>query len=307
MGKNEYYFFSEEQADFFISKDHEVLSGGTQLDIEEEPIQTARGGRWLHTKKIPVFENGEPVYLIGISEDITERKKQQDSIIQLNKELEAFTYSVSHDLRAPLRAVTGYAQILREDYTDTLDSEGKRLLDRISSNAEKMGQLIDELLNFSRLGRKELQKTDTDMNELVAQVVREINKMTPNKAEIRTGNLHKIESDHALMNQVLINLIGNAIKYSSKKEKPEVEINSELLNGEVVFSVKDNGAGFDQRYVNKLFGVFQRLHSGDEFEGTGVGLAIVQRIIDKHGGKVRAEGRVNEGATFYFSIPVNKQ
>ena len=305
IGRNDHDLFPPVQADFFVSKDRAVFEGKDLLDIEEEPIQTATGERWLHTKKIPVFEQGKPVYLIGISEDITERKKQSDAILQLNHELEAFTYSVSHDLRAPLRAVTGFAQMMDEDYGKLLDAEGRRLLKTISANAENMGKLIDDLLCFSRLGRKELQKTRTDMTVLVQNTVRDISRTGVRNAEIKLGDLHAVDADPALMAQVLVNLIGNAIKYSSKKEQPVIEITSELAGNEVVFYVKDNGAGFDDRYADKLFGVFQRLHSADEFEGTGVGLAIVHRIIDKHGGRVGADGKINEGATFYFSIPVN--
>jgi PAS domain S-box-containing protein len=304
LGKNDHDFFAKEQADFFTAKDKEVLTAGQLKDIAEEPIRTAHGERWLHTRKIPVYEHGKPLYLVGISEDITERKMQQDAILQLNKDLEAFSYSVSHDLRAPLRAVTGFARMLQEDYYDKLDDEGKRLLTTISRNAEKMGNLIDDLLNFSRLGRKSVVVKDTDMNEMVRNAINELNKSITHRAEITVAQLHSVKSDPSLMSSVLANLIGNAIKYSSKKENPVVEIKSEANATDVIFSVKDNGAGFDMRYVDKLFGVFQRLHSGEEFEGTGVGLATVKRIINKHGGKVWAEGKIDDGATVYFSLPL---
>ena len=304
LGKSDYDFFTKEQADSFTCKDREVFCSTEHVDIEEEPIQTKWGERWLHTKKIPIFENGQPTYLVGISEDITERKKQHDAILELNKELSAFSYSVSHDLRAPLRAVTGYAQILEEDYAPALDAEGKRLLKTISNNAEKMGRLIDELLSFSRLGKKKLDVKDTDMDRLVRNALADVTKSASYTAEVRIGKLHNIQSDIGLMTQVMINLLSNAFKYSSKKDNPQVAVDSELRGKEIIFSVKDNGAGFDMRYAQKLFGVFQRLHGSDEFEGTGVGLAIVSRITKKHGGRVWAEGRVDEGATFYFSIPI---
>ena len=305
LGKNDYDFFPKEQADFFKAKDKAVLDSEKLLIIDEEPIQAKHGEIWLHTKKIPVIENGRPVYLIGISADITERKKQQDAIIHLNKELEAFTYSVSHDLRTPLRAVTGYSQILEEDYKNIIDDEGRRLLHIISHNAEKMGHLIDDLLKFSRLGKKELQKRDTNLLKLVEASIADITRATPQNAQIITDIAHNANVDENLMKLVMINLIGNAIKYSSKKVEPIIIIKSELKEHNIVFSVKDNGAGFDMRYVDKLFGVFQRLHSIEEFEGTGVGLAIVHRIITRHGGKVWAYGKVNEGATLFFSIPKN--
>ncbi|WP_185963136.1 PAS domain-containing protein [Flavobacterium gawalongense] len=250
-------------------------------------------------------ENNNPTRFFGIIQDITEIKNAEEKLIEINKELESFSYSVSHDLRAPLRAINGYAQILNEDYGKKLDQEGMRILETIRSNATKMGTLIDDLLAFSRLGRKEIQKTEVDMDKLIESVINEMNKSITHKAEINTANLHKVKADYRLLHQVMFNLVSNAIKYSSKGENPVVRISSEEKNGDIVFSVNDNGAGFDMQYADKLFGVFQRLHSHEEFKGTGVGLAIVQRIITKHGGKVWAEGIVNKGATFHFSLTKN--
>lgn len=221
----------------------------------------------------------------------------------INKDLESFSYSVSHDLRAPLRAVNGYARILEEDYKKVLDEEGQRLLGVVQANAEKMGVLIDDLLAFSRLGRKEIQRTHLDMEQLVNGTILELNKIHPLKAEINIGRLHSVQADYLLMNQVFISLISNGIKFSSKKEKPVITISSEEKDNEVIFSVKDNGTGFDMRYYDKLFQVFQRLHSNEDFEGTGVGLAITKRIVNKHGGKVWAESKQGEGSVFYFSLP----
>jgi signal transduction histidine kinase len=231
--------------------------------------------------------------------------KRTSELEALNKELDSFTYSVSHDLRAPLRAVNGYAEMLNEDFGEVIGDEGKRIIQTIRYNAIKMGTLIDDLLAFSRLGRKEINKSSIDMNELVQGTLLELNKSMPNKAVIDVGELHHIEADYGLMSQVMLNLLSNAVKYSSKKEKPVIEIRSKIVKDEIVFSVKDNGAGFDMRYADKLFGVFQRLHSQEDFEGVGVGLAIVQRVINRHGGKVWAEGKVNEGATFSFSFHKN--
>jgi PAS domain S-box-containing protein len=320
IGKNDFDFFPEQQAAFFTEKDKQVLIDGGVTDILEEPIQTKSGLKWLHTRKIPLKDNsGKVKFLIGISEDITEQKIQEDKIKQLNKELEknidqleivnkeleAFTYSVSHDLRAPLRAVDGYAKIIEEDYQASLNEEGKRLLAIIQFNAKKMGTLIDDLLAFSRLGKKELKKVNIDMQEMVNAALYDIEKVEKYNAEIEIGILHPIKADYALLTQVCINLISNAIKYSSKKEKPKVKISSELNNGDVIYCIEDNGVGFNMQYVHKLFGVFQRLHSMEEFQGTGVGLAIVQRIIAKHGGKIWAEAEIDVGAKFYFSLPLN--
>lgn len=234
-----------------------------------------------------------------------ELKKSEKKLIEINKELESFSYSVSHDLRAPLRAINGYSQILNEDYGQNLDQEGIRILETIQSNATKMGTLIDDLLAFSRLGRKEILKTEVDMNKLMESVINEMSKSITHKAKINAANLHEVNADYRLLHQVMFNLVSNAIKYSSKKENPIVKISSEEKDGEIIFSIDDNGVGFDMQYSDKLFGVFQRLHSYEEFKGTGVGLAIVHRIINKHGGKVWAKGMVNKGATFHFSLTKN--
>lgn len=258
--------------------------------------------RWYD---VYAFRFGEPKNLqVGILfNDITERKQSEKQLLSLNKELEAFSYSVAHDLRAPLRSVRGYAGILSEDYEIILDEEGNRLVENIKHNSSKMERLIDDLLAFSRLGRKEIQLAKVDMNALTNDVLNEINKAVVHKAKIVTNPLHNTMGDYNLLFQVMFNLISNAIKYSAKKENPLIQISSAEKNGELVFSTMDNGAGFDMKYAHQLFGVFQRLHQEREFEGTGIGLAIVDRIIAKHGGKTWAEGKVDEGAIFYFTLP----
>jgi PAS domain S-box-containing protein len=261
-------------------------------------------------KEFEILASVETIILKGekcalnIIHDITERKRAEEQLILVNKELEAFTYSVSHDLRAPLRAINGYAEILREDHGPQFNEEGNRILKSITYNAIKMGNLIDDLLAFSKLGRQEVQKEQIDLHELLETIILELNKNQKHKATIKIGTLHKVKADYSLLYQVIFNLVSNGLKYSSKRADAEIEIHSVEQNGEIIFSVKDNGAGFDMKFANKLFGVFQRLHSQEEFEGTGVGLAIVQRIIAKHNGKVWAEGKLNEGAIFSFSLPV---
>lgn len=224
-----------------------------------------------------------------------------------NKELEAFSYSVSHDLRSPLRAINGFARMLTEDHGDKLDAEGRRVLDVVRSEALRMGQLIDELLQFSQLGRKALQKSATDMTPLAREVYNELRARTPKRTvDFRLDSLPLAAADPALLRQVWINLLDNALKFSRHRERAEIVVSGSIQAGEATYSVGDNGAGFDMRYSEKLFGVFQRLHGLEEFEGTGVGLALVQRIVHRHGGRVWAEGALDRGATFSFSLPVSE-
>jgi signal transduction histidine kinase len=218
-----------------------------------------------------------------------------------NKELESFSYSVSHDLRAPLRAVDGYARMLEEDYGAQLDDEGRRLLGTVRGNSARMGQLIDDLLAFSRLGRQAPAKHAVDMTALAREVVDELRADSP--AAVALQQLPAAYADRTLIRQVWTNLVGNAFKYSAKRTEARIEIGGRAEQAENTYWVRDNGAGFDMRYVAKLFGVFQRLHRDDEFPGTGVGLAIVQRVVTRHGGRAWAEGRPGEGACFYFSLP----
>ncbi|HEV2478802.1 MAG TPA: ATP-binding protein [Puia sp.] len=230
-----------------------------------------------------------------------------------NKELESFSYSVSHDLRTPLRSIDGYSRIILEDHQAVLNDELRRLLGNIRTSSTRMGILIDHLLEFSRLGRRKLVKRPVDLTEMAHRVVRDLEQghdqdqdHDPDHqrtAVIRIGSLPPAEGDPVLLYQVLVNLVSNAIKYSGKIQAPEIEIGASENGEERIYFVKDNGVGFNMEYAHRLFGVFQRLHGNDEFEGTGVGLAIVQRIIEKHGGRVWAEGRPKEGATFFFSLP----
>lgn len=277
-----------------------------KIALTGESIRFENRAEQLHRwYDVYAFRFGDPknMQVAILFNDISERRQTEEQLRIINKELESFSYSVSHDLRAPLRAIGGYSKILGEDYNEKLDSEGKQILQNIIYNARKMGTLIDDLLAFSRLGRKELIKTDVDLNKVAKEVVQELSKQTPHNARINVSELPLIKGDYHLLQQVLFNLISNAVKYSSKAKSPAVDISAKEADSRVVISIKDNGAGFDMKYADKLFGVFQRLHSQQEFEGTGVGLAIVERIITKHEGKVWAEGKINEGAVFHFSMP----
>jgi PAS domain S-box-containing protein len=234
--------------------------------------------------------------------DITERKRTARELEASNKELEGFSYSVSHDLRAPLRAVDGYARMLEEDHGERLDAEGRRLLGVVRDSSRKMGQLIDDLLAFSQLGRHQPIRRDIDMTGLAREVARELIG-EGDGAKLVISRLPSVSGDPALIRQVWLNLVGNALKYSGKQAAPRVDIGGREEGREAVYWVRDNGVGFDMRYVGKLFGVFQRLHRAEEFAGTGVGLAIVQRVVMRHGGRVWAEGKLGEGACFYFALP----
>ncbi|HET8712057.1 MAG TPA: ATP-binding protein [Gemmatimonadales bacterium] len=238
-----------------------------------------------------------------LERQVAERTKALEGT---NAELESFSYSVSHDLRAPLRAIHGFARILLEDHNAQLDPEAQRLLGVIDQNTRRMGQLIDDLLAFSRLGRQEISASQVDMQELTRAVADEIRRGEESRNgnfEITIDRLRPAHGDRALLRQVISNLLQNAAKFTRGRPRARIEVGSKTDGDEVVYYVKDNGAGFDPRYMDKLFGVFQRLHTMEEFEGTGVGLAIVKRIIQRHGGRVWADGKVNEGATFYFSLP----
>lgn len=240
----------------------------------------------------------------GLEKRVLERTAQLELA---NKELDAFSYSVSHDLCAPLRAINGYTHILNEQYADALDDEAKRLCRNIRSGTTRMRQLIDELLAYARLSRSEIKPAPVNMKELAQAVFDEITEAGSNsRVNISMADLPASQGDKTMIRQVWVNLISNAVKFSSKKENPVVEIGCRVEDEEAVYFVRDNGAGFDMEYANKLYGVFQRLHSGREFEGTGVGLAIVQRVIHRHGGRVWAEGEVGKGATFYFTMPIKK-
>lgn len=241
--------------------------------------------------------------------DNTECHQALERISNLDQELEAFSYSISHDLRAPLRSIDGYSKILQEDYAGNLDEEGKRVLNVIMSNAKRMGKLIDDLLEFGRLGRKNIQRANVDMAGLAKHIAAELQSQEPNrKIDVHVGELHAAYGDADMIRQLWYNLLDNAFKYSGKKEVAVIDVRSfKSDQGEICYEVSDNGVGFDMKYEPKLFGVFQRLHKIQDFTGTGVGLAMVKRIVTRHGGRVWAEGSLNEGAKFYFTLPIENE
>jgi light-regulated signal transduction histidine kinase (bacteriophytochrome) len=264
-------------------------------------------------------EQARPVAILETSNDITERKRREQEIENLNleiakrstalesinKELEAFAYSISHDLRAPLRHMAGFTELLQKKISSVVDEKSNHYIMMMLESAKRMGNLIDDLLAFSRIGRAETQKTLFSLTQLVREALTEVRQDAEGRnIAWKVGALPDFYGDRSMLRLVLVNLISNAIKFTRTRTQAEIEIGCDDGNSDdLVVFVRDNGVGFDMKYVNKLFGVFQRLHDSDAFEGTGIGLATVQRIIHRHGGKVWAEGAVDNGATFYFSAP----
>lgn len=259
---------------------------------------------------------------VAINErDITRQKQAEEEIHQLNaelerhvahlqtanNELESFSYSVSHDLRSPLRAIIGFAELIEADYFGNMKPDLREMIEHMRNSAIRMDRLINGMLEFARLGRKTVHKTPVDFNVLVARVVEDLEHSRSPRARIELADLPGTEGDELLLYQVFLNLISNALKYSAKKEEPQIEVGAMSRADELIYYVRDNGAGFNMSKADRLFGVFQRLHHEDEFEGTGVGLATVQRILLKHGGRIWAEGKEGQGATFYVALPRVKE
>jgi PAS domain S-box-containing protein len=291
-----------------------------QTVMGERYLFTSAEGREMitHSSASPLWANDKVSGVVTVWHDATERERAAEEIRKLNAELnqrvaelrlanqemEAFSYSVSHDLRSPLAVIGGFSHVLLEDYSGALDEEARRFLDIINTNARKMGQLIDDLLAFSRTGRKEVRPAAINMEELLRGVFEEIRLTAPGRVvELELKPLPPARGDWSLVRQVLANLLSNAVKFTRLKEKALIEVGGEKIGKENRYYVKDNGVGFDMEYADRMFGVFQRLHSAEEFEGSGVGLAIVQRIVERHGGRVWAEGKAGEGATFSFTLP----
>ena len=336
-GAEEQYGWKREEAIGNVS--HQLMKTIFPEPLEEINEKLLGTGRWegelTHTRRggmqfvvasrwaLQWDESGNPLAVLETNNDITERKRAEEEIRKLNadleqrviertaelkatnKELEAFAYSISHDLRAPLRHMAGYAELLQKNASSSLDEKSRRYMTMILEAAKRMGDLIDDLLAFSRIGRAETNKTVVSLEQLVKEALNEVRPETDGRdIDWKIGALPNLYGDRSMLRLALVNLVSNAVKFTRKRQQPEIEIGcADGKEDEIVFFIRDNGVGFDMKYVNKLFGVFQRLHRAEEFEGTGIGLATVQRIIHRHGGRVWADGLVDRGATFYFSVP----
>jgi light-regulated signal transduction histidine kinase (bacteriophytochrome) len=260
--------------------------------------------RHFLTTKGPFRDAGQKIVgTIGISREITERKKFEDQLAAANKELEAFAYSVAHDLRAPLRHIDGFSSLLAEHLGASLDDRAKHFLDSIQGSAQDMGRMVDELLNLSRMVRQPVNLQATGLSSLVDEVLRALKpEMKEREIEWKIAELPFVDCDPVLVKQVFANFLSNALKFTRTRQHAVIEIGQKNVDGQAAIFVRDNGVGFSMKYADKLFGVFQRLHRQEDFEGTGVGLATSQRIVHKHGGRIWAEAELNVGATFYFTL-----
>lgn len=325
--RSDYDFFPKEQADWFRARDREMFETHRTVQVDEEPITDASGTtHLLATTKVPlVAPDGSTSHLVGIIHDITHLKaveaelqrKNEELALEvaektaamarldaINEELESFSYSVSHDLRAPLRSIDGFSKAVLEDWGERLDEQGRRYLERIRANANRMRQLIDDMLSLSRVSRTELRPLPVDLSAMAEEIVEGLREGDPGRqVEVEIEPALEVRGDKRLLGIALENLLRNAWKFTCRAEGARIEVGSVERDGERLWFVRDNGAGFDMADAGKLFRPFSRLHRAEDFPGTGIGLATVQRIVHRHGGRIWAEAKPGQGATFWFTVP----
>ena len=313
----------EDQRSVVAELDKILHAPQASCSMEKRCVRKDGGIIWVEISATMVSNaEGKPLRLFAVIQDVTERRKAEDEVRRLNaeldhrvtvrtaqleatnKELEAFCYSVSHDLRAPLRNIVGFSQALLQDYGGELDEQGKEYLNRACAAGQRMTRLIEDLLHLSRVGRSEMSRSKVDLSAMIQAVAADLQKGEPSRSvHWKVAHGLTAQGDARLLRIAFENLLGNAWKFTSKREDAVIEFGQRAQNGDPVFFVRDNGAGFDMTYADKLFGVFQRLHPASEFPGTGIGLATVQRIVNRHGGRIWAEAEVGKGAIFYFTLP----
>ena len=322
IGKNDHDFFPEAEADFFTAKDRNVIEGGKVLDIPDETIQTKdKGPRILHTKKFPVYgSDGKPQYLMGISEDITEQKEQEGLKIYLkaletsNKEMQDFVFVASHDLQEPLRKIQSFGEFLRTEFKEVLGETGGDYVERMRSAAQRMQVLINDLLALTRVTTKAQPFVPVDLSEVLQGVLSDLEtRIADTKGRVTVEKLPTLAADATQMRQLFQNLIGNALKFQKPGVTPEIRISAEILKGKgrtgdlCRIIVEDNGIGFDNKYADQIFKVFERLHGRDEYAGTGIGLAICRKVVERHGGTIKAEGQPGKGSRFIVELPLQQR
>lgn len=312
LGKTDYDLFPTEQADFFVAKDRAVLAGRCAVDIPEEPIQTAHGERWLHTRKVPLIDReGAPAYLLGLAVDITEQRRAKlellrktEALTRSNRDLEQFALVASHDIKEPLRRIRSYGDLLIDEHGNELSDEARGYVERMRDGAERLRALVDGLLAFSRVATQPMPRTWVDLGALARSVVADLEGVVAERgARVEVGELPTVLGDVQQLRQLLQNLIGNALKFVDRARRPWVRVVGSVEGDHCTVSVRDNGIGIPAEHVDKIFDMFHRLHASQEFPGSGIGLAVCKKIVERHGGTIAVTSQLGEGTAFAVRLP----
>ncbi len=312
LGKSDYDLFPPEQAEFFVSKDRAVLAGRCAVDIPEEPIKTPHGERWLHTRKVPLINaENEPVYLLGLAVDVTEQRRAKlellrktEALTRSNRDLEQFALVASHDIKEPLRRIRAYGELLIDDHCPEMPSVACDYVARMRDGAERLQALVDSLLAYSRVATQPLPRTWVDLDVIARNVVADLEGMIGERAAtVQVGHLPTVFGDAQQLRQLLQNLVSNALKFVDRDRRPLVQVHG-LIDGEFCeIAVQDNGIGIAPEHIDRIFDMFQRLHASQEFPGSGIGLAVCKKIVERHGGTLAATSQVGQGTCFTARFP----